>query len=177
MAAAAVDHAFGALGETARTRERGHALARGNRRPLASQAERSRGRRLHPAQAMTTSWLRTSRRWRAGCSARSSPRATSCASIETTGQPAVTSAQVPRAGSPRFRPRAPRSWPKPTGNGGNPRVSRPIACVRSACKPRHSARPLPVPENRGVPGSSPGLATSQRPCKAGLFVWRHSTRL
>jgi hypothetical protein len=63
--------------------------------------------------------------------------------------------------SPTFRPRAQRSWPKPTGNGGNPRVSRPTAPLRSARKSRHSTRLFPVPENRGVPGSSPGLAITK----------------
>jgi hypothetical protein len=138
--------------------------ARGNRRPVARTPTHSRGRRLHAAQAMTTLWRRTSRPWRAGCSTRSSPRATACASIETTGQLAVTSAQRPWVGSPGCRPRTPRSWPKPTGNGGNPWVSRPTALMRSACKPRHSAGPFPVSENRGVPGSSPGLAIRRSAC-------------
>jgi hypothetical protein len=39
-----------------------------------------------------------------------------------------------------------------------PPASSRTALVRRACKPAPSTHPFPVPENRGVPGSSPGLA-------------------
>jgi hypothetical protein len=58
----------------------------------------------------------------------------------------------------------------------NHRQHPPIA-RRDAAANRHNCSRIPVPENRGVPGSSPGLATLKRPCKAGPFCCRKSSRL
>jgi hypothetical protein len=159
-------YAFGALRETARTRERGRTPALGNRRPLAAHAE-------------TLAWPTSAR-----CAGHDHALAADESSLESGLQRSLEPARdvvcVDRnhrstgrdvcrkglgTGSPGFRPRTPRSWPKPTGNDGNPRVSRPTAPVRTACKPGRSARPFPVTENRGVPGSSPGLAIGRSACK------------
>jgi hypothetical protein len=66
-----------------------------------------------------------------------------------------------------------RSGPKPTGNPWKPRASRAGAGHESPCKSLQSTSVSSSTENRGVPGSSPGLATSEEPCKSrGSWVLR-----
>jgi hypothetical protein len=60
--------------------------------------------------------------------------------------------------------------------GPYPAESTGIACASTILEwpiSRHSVAKTAVPrlpENRGVPGSSPGLATAERPCNSVLFV-------
>jgi hypothetical protein len=80
-----------------------------------------------------------------------------------------------RAGSARFGPQTPASWPKPTGNRRKPPASGLRPTLRSACRPVSSNRSVPVPENRGVPGSSPGLAIGKVLQKSRLGKWPRRT--
>ncbi len=57
-----------------------------------------------------------------------------------------------------FRPRGTRSWPKPARSRTKLRASERLRATQTPCKPASSTGLYQVPENRGVPGSSPGLA-------------------
>jgi hypothetical protein len=116
----------------------------------ARRCRRQRGRRMSEAIVVTAEF-RLAWTWRA--SARSRRHSTS-------------TRRGRKSRASRFRPRAPRWWPKPARIRVEPQVSRRDRPSHMPCKPA----PLPdqalVTENRGVPGSSPGLAIKKRPAKS-----------